>query len=1059
MFKLKRITLPNILLVVIITLSMLIRFYNYESLQGFGWDQGRDAWKVRDVLQGKWPAQGPRTGIGDFYLGAAHYYILAPFYILTNGDPVASLFHNALVHFITLILIYLVIRKLFNTPSALFAVFLYSFNAYLISKNITPWNVSYIVGTTFLIFFSLIKVLQGEYRYVYLTATLTGFFFHVHFTAIFLIPIIGVTILFTRDKKTALLTSFKALPLFLVWLIPNIIFDITHQGSDSARVNKFFTEYYHGFSFRFMLYRATDSLLMLNNLLYYPFLQLAKFLIPPLAIAISLFKESNPKHRTTILATIPWLIIPLVGFTTYSGPISDYYYLITLPVAMILLIYLQNKLIAINPKYVIPVLSILWAIYAWHNTQGWITNPRQGGLTASKEHVRTYMKVNMEFPYKEGDINSYLYTLWKEQAEADLPQTINSALLVHPIRGAALGLEGRDLKASLAGQIYATKESGVRATWLWTYSALNDPKLTELAKSDIPNHDHGIFFEIDKQSAEEMGIGYKGKGPWYASDGLFLTSYDTWERKQIIDKTFNKFKDVFGHHPGSVGAWWIGAESINYMKSNYGISAVLQCADQFATDAYSIWGTPWSIAYQPSKRNAGIPSQGTFDNSGVAIVQWAPRDPLKAYGPDVANSTFSAQDYEYKSYTNEYLLKLKDTYSQQKGDAFVFGLESGFEPSVYQSAIYDRVISLRNRQVEHPVRFQTMYDYAQGFLYQNHVLQPTASGVYDEYQGTDEAYWYHSPYYRLLVHRTGDQISIVDLRDYSQTGKEEFFNHPNNQHLIRINTNAVIDSIRFPHQKWTIAQSSETLREVKRGDHTELFAGQTKLMTLNDRQITIHTNQSPDNPSFQQHNASYTYNVQPLQTIPNNSIQLHTLQSQQLFQHDLQQFWQWATFRKRNAAQAIGITLLIITILVVMFIKVNKKVTIAFFLLIATLMYTQKYLLKNYSITITPSESRAITYIQHNNISSVHVITSPEDHQYRGTQPLFLQSPAVIQHILNTKVTNEKVELHRNFSNPQTDVVIIPRYLGFDIGDEAMQQKGYAKVLDESTMVIYQKNK
>ena len=106
MRNLKLLTIPNTLLIILIIVSMWLRFYKYENIQGFGWDQGRDAWKVRDVLQGKWPSQGPRTGIGDFYLGAAHYYLLAPFYLLTHGDPVASLYHNALIHLFTMIIIY-----------------------------------------------------------------------------------------------------------------------------------------------------------------------------------------------------------------------------------------------------------------------------------------------------------------------------------------------------------------------------------------------------------------------------------------------------------------------------------------------------------------------------------------------------------------------------------------------------------------------------------------------------------------------------------------------------------------------------------------------------------------------------------------------------------------------------------------------------------------------------------------------------------------------------------------------------------------------------------------
>ncbi|MCR4260991.1 MAG: hypothetical protein NUV69_00810 [Candidatus Curtissbacteria bacterium] len=66
-----------ILLIAIIAIGIYLRFYNYENEFRFGWDQSRDAWIVRDILEGQPVLKGPRVGVGDFYLGPAYFYLLA----------------------------------------------------------------------------------------------------------------------------------------------------------------------------------------------------------------------------------------------------------------------------------------------------------------------------------------------------------------------------------------------------------------------------------------------------------------------------------------------------------------------------------------------------------------------------------------------------------------------------------------------------------------------------------------------------------------------------------------------------------------------------------------------------------------------------------------------------------------------------------------------------------------------------------------------------------------------------------------------------------------------
>lgn len=76
--------------IAIIIVGLYLRFYNFQYTISFGWDQARDAMVVRDILSGHLTLLGPRTGEGHIHLGPAYYYLLAPFYFITNLDPIAS---------------------------------------------------------------------------------------------------------------------------------------------------------------------------------------------------------------------------------------------------------------------------------------------------------------------------------------------------------------------------------------------------------------------------------------------------------------------------------------------------------------------------------------------------------------------------------------------------------------------------------------------------------------------------------------------------------------------------------------------------------------------------------------------------------------------------------------------------------------------------------------------------------------------------------------------------------------------------------------------------------
>ena len=418
--------------------------------------------------------------------------------------------------------------------------------------------------------------------------------------------------------------------------------------------------------------------------------------------------------------------------------------------------------------------------------------------------------------------------------ESSLP----SITVINPIRGNELGLENADLLESLKGQWSQTKPLGIKATWLWQYSALENKELVDFGKKEMIDQEFGLFLEIDRNLAAKSDVAYRGRGPWYFSDGIYLLSYDPVERKKIIDEVFKKFYGTFGYYPKTVGGWWISADTLDYIHEKYGVIASLRAADQLDLDVYSIWGTPWSVPYLSSQTHAGIPAGSLEESTGTVILQWAPRDPTWGYDASPSASLFSIQDYFLKNLDSDYYRYLLSTYLKNPNAHAVIGYEGGFEPEFYTEIYSTHLRIARELEDERKVKIVTASEYAQQFLDKS-VFEKSTSLLTQDYENQDQSFWYHSPYYRVGILKKGTTVSLVDVRDYTSQTQEEFYHFPNSQGYLRISTDALIDSARNKGDERVIGSFEKPLEIKEQGTTVQLISGGIVLAALTPENIFI----------------------------------------------------------------------------------------------------------------------------------------------------------------------------------------------------------------------------
>lgn len=344
---------------------------------------------------------------------------------------------------------------------------------------------------------------------------------------------------------------------------------------------------------------------------------------------------------------------------------------------------------------------------------------------------------------------------------------------VFPIRGSDFfQLKNANPETNLGKEWVEVQKRNFSATWLVRPDALNDENVINLLKSMPKSHEIGIFAEVTPTWAKMAGVKYHEDKNWHTAGSVFLTGYGVSERQKLIDSAFEKFKNIFGYYPKSVGAWWIDGGSLEYMYQKYGILANMDVSDQYTTDNYQVWGQYFSTPFYPSKRNALIPATGGDQKIGVLTIQWATRDPFNSYGNGVLDSTYSVQanDYANKKYHNlsiDYFNKLLSIYLDnpysQIGQVTI-GLENDFSWEDFGGEFVNQLDEIAKRGSS-GVRVLSMSEFANLYksIYPN--ISPEVAILADDPLGSfGKVLWLQSPRFRIGWFLNTKGSVIRDLR-------------------------------------------------------------------------------------------------------------------------------------------------------------------------------------------------------------------------------------------------------------------------------------------------------
>lgn len=403
-------------LLILLAFHIFLRFYQLAERTHLGWDQIDTAWAVKKILvDHELILEGvPVKSNTGIYMGPLYYYISSIFYFFTRLDPIASALIAGATSLFSFFVLFFVTKKIFNVNVALIAVFINTFAVFIISNDRVQNGIGLVVPISFLIFYALYRVITKSERYLILLAVVLGFSFHVDFTSI-LYPIIILLALplFPRNKKT-LYYSLISLLIFIAFIFPTIITELSGDKAQSKSFSILFQTYFHGFHLRRLLQLTHDAfsgylvIFNFNKILDYIGVLLLTF------FAVTYYFTNPKKERLVFLYLAGlWIVVPWVILSTYSGELTNSYFSLPQNIFITSLAFLTYFIFKRKNRFIKILPLVFWGIFAVYGLFEF-SKPHGGNYLGLKGSVSEMISQNKTVPYKDKDPHSYMYFFLKE---------------------------------------------------------------------------------------------------------------------------------------------------------------------------------------------------------------------------------------------------------------------------------------------------------------------------------------------------------------------------------------------------------------------------------------------------------------------------------------------------------------------------------------------------------------------------------------------------------------------------------------------------------------------
>ena len=324
--------LSSLLLCLLLVVAFIIRVYRIDKLLGFYYDQGRDALVIWDLWhKGKFFLIGPTTGLAGIFRAPYYYYLIAPFYLIGNGNPLYPSVFLIITSVVAIGFIYYLGMKIQDRATGLIAAAISAFSFNLVMASRWFSNPTPMLLLSMILVWGMLKVTRGirwGWPIIAATAGLSLFSFGsagelFYFLAIF------IFIIWQRKNWPDRKNLIFSIILFGLTLAPLIVFDIKHGGILRGNIGKtFVAEKSFTLPTKYLLENRSPFYYdVFTNKIFHYRRNVEKYALLAVAAAFIFFFPQFLKNKG-VKVLLLLLASPIIGLYFYQGNYTvlyDYY--------------------------------------------------------------------------------------------------------------------------------------------------------------------------------------------------------------------------------------------------------------------------------------------------------------------------------------------------------------------------------------------------------------------------------------------------------------------------------------------------------------------------------------------------------------------------------------------------------------------------------------------------------------------------------------------------------------------------------------------------------------
>lgn len=431
----------------------------------------------------------------------------------------------------------------------------------------------------------------------------------------------------------------------------------------------------------------------------------------------------------------------------------------------------------------------------------------------------------------------HLSTKKDDISKTQAPRIIN---IINFIRQTDYRIENSDslLYQTVEEQLNLINRYNLPATFLLQYDALIKPEYQQLLKSQLNQQSEiGGWFEITQPQVEDAGLEWRGEHSWVSHANIaFSTGYTKDEREKLVDVYMEKFKEIFGEYPKSMGSWYIDAHTLNYMYEKYGIIASCNCKDQIGTDGYTLWGGYWNQAYYPSKLNGYMPAQSQEQQIPVPVFRMLGSDPIYQYDDGLGNDrqgVISLEPvYTQAGKNRAWVHYFFNAIVDQPCLAFNYaqaGQENSFTWDAMKDGLEMQIPIIDSLQRTQKIQVLTLAETGKWFKDKFSTTPATAVTVLNDIRNeNNKTVWFNSRYYRMNLLWKNQDFSFRDIHLFDERFKSQYVDKPGESSQFFFYTLPMVDGYM-----WSTPEDRAGMQIVQHS-----ASGEKKIVQLNPPTIT-----------------------------------------------------------------------------------------------------------------------------------------------------------------------------------------------------------------------------